>query len=71
MQIMDVATGRDLACYCKVGQNAEIWGVDLSSGMLELAAKKVEKKGLQDRVKLRQEILKPFHSMTIASMQSQ
>lgn len=56
MQIMDVATGTgDLAiAIARSVRNAEIWGVDLSSGMLELAAKKVEKKGLQDRVKLRQ-----------------
>lgn len=53
-KILDVATGTaDLAIMASSLLNTEkITGIDISNGMLEIGKKKIEKLGLQDKIKL-------------------
>ncbi len=52
-RILDIATGTgDLAIIMAQNTAAEITGLDLSSGMLEIAQKKVYKNSLDNRIKL-------------------
>jgi len=55
-QVLDVATGTaDLAIQlARYSKSVEITGIDISAGMLEKGRSKVAKKGLSDRVKLKQ-----------------
>lgn len=49
--ILDIATGTgDLAIMMAKNTNAQITGLDLSAGMLEVGRKKVEAEGLNNRV---------------------
>ena len=52
--ILDVATGTaDMAIMaCKMLDNARVTGIDISTGMLELGRKKVEKEGLAEKIHL-------------------
>lgn len=52
-KILDVATGTgDLAIMLSQTKATEIIGVDISEGMLKVGRKKVENKGLSDRITL-------------------
>ena len=49
--ILDIATGTgDLAIMMAKNTSAQITGLDLSAGMLEVGRKKVEAEGLKNRV---------------------
>ena len=51
--ILDIATGTgDFAIVASKIEEAKIIGIDISSGMLEVGAKKIKKKGLSDRITL-------------------
>jgi len=51
--ILDIATGTgDLAIMMAKNTDAQITGLDLSAGMLEVGRKKVETEGLTNRVKM-------------------
>jgi demethylmenaquinone methyltransferase / 2-methoxy-6-polyprenyl-1,4-benzoquinol methylase len=52
-KILDVATGTgDLAIEAYIQTKAEITGIDISAGMLELAKKKIDEKGLTEKIKI-------------------
>ena len=52
-KILDIATGTgDFAISAAKYTNAEIIGIDISQGMLDVGVKKITKKGLTDRIKL-------------------
>ena len=51
--ILDIATGTgDFAISAAKYTNANITGIDISQGMLDVGIKKISKKGLTDRIKL-------------------
>jgi len=51
--ILDIATGTgDLAIMMSQIPNAEITGIDISDGMLEVGRNKVKEKGLDNKIKL-------------------
>ena len=51
--ILDIATGTgDFAISASKRTNAQISGIDISQGMLDVGIKKIKQKGLQDRIKL-------------------
>ena len=54
--ILDVATGTaDMAIMaCKILNPQKITGIDISAGMLEMGAKKIEKEGLTQKINLLQ-----------------
>jgi len=52
-KILDIATGTgDFAISAAKYTNAEIIGIDISQGMLDVGVKKITKKGLTDRIQL-------------------
>lgn len=55
-KILDIATGTgDLAIQCnKIIKPDHIIGIDISTGMLEVGTKKIEKKNLQDKIQLQE-----------------
>lgn len=55
--ILDVATGTaDMAIMaCKILKPTKITGIDISSGMLEIGLKKIEKEGLTNKINLLQD----------------
>ena len=51
--ILDIATGTgDFAISASKQTNAQISGIDISQGMLDVGIEKIKKKGLEDRIKL-------------------
>jgi demethylmenaquinone methyltransferase/2-methoxy-6-polyprenyl-1,4-benzoquinol methylase len=51
--ILDIATGTgDFAISASKYTNATITGIDISQGMLDVGVKKINKKGLTDRIRL-------------------
>ncbi|MBA3286303.1 MAG: bifunctional demethylmenaquinone methyltransferase/2-methoxy-6-polyprenyl-1,4-benzoquinol methylase UbiE, partial [Nitrosopumilus sp.] len=51
--ILDVATGTgDLALEAYAQTKAEITGIDISAGMLEIAKKKISEKGFGEKIKI-------------------
>lgn len=51
--ILDIATGTgDFSISASKYTNAQISGIDISQGMLDIGIKKIKKKGLCDRIKL-------------------
>ena len=51
--ILDIATGTgDFAISASKHTNAQISGIDISQGMLDVGIEKIKKKGLEDRIKL-------------------
>ena len=51
--ILDIATGTgDFSISASKYTNAQISGIDISQGMLDVGIKKIKKKGLGDRIKL-------------------
>jgi len=53
-QILDIATGTgDFAIEALALNPDKVIGVDISEGMIEMGKKKIEKKGLQDKIELR------------------
>lgn len=71
-KVLDVATGTaDLALEIIRQEKAgEVTGIDISSGMMEIGRKKVEKKGLSGRIVLSKGALSTFPSLTASSMPS-
>lgn len=54
-KVLDVATGTgDLAMEAVRQLNCEVYGVDISAGMLQLAREKVRKAGMQERIHLQE-----------------
>ncbi len=52
--ILDIATGTgDFAISASKYTNANITGIDISQGMLDVGIEKINKKGLNDRIKLK------------------
>lgn len=53
LKILDVATGTgDLAIEAFNQTKAQVTGIDISAGMLKIARKKIEEKGLSERIKV-------------------
>ena len=51
--ILDIATGTgDFSISASKHTNAQISGIDISQGMLDVGIEKIKKKGLEDRIKL-------------------
>lgn len=51
--ILDIATGTgDFAISAAKHSNAQISGIDISQGMIDVGIKKIKKKGLEEKIKL-------------------